>query len=130
MKIREGFVTNSSSTNFIIISKKELTSEYLFNKLGFIDDTDFSELAWEFCDDLLSDRGLRWFEINEINFETIKKIFGEKTAEKYKTFSKKNHYIALGYTSSASSLFSEFFTCDFVEIDEKDFYINGKNCIW
>ena len=35
MKIRMGFITNSSSTNFLIISKKELTEEYLFKKLGF-----------------------------------------------------------------------------------------------
>ena len=35
MKIRIGYVTNSSSTNFLILSKKELTPEYLFKKLGF-----------------------------------------------------------------------------------------------
>ena len=34
MKIRMGFITNSSSTNFLIISKNELTAEYLFKKLG------------------------------------------------------------------------------------------------
>ena len=38
MKIRMGFITNSSSTNFLIISKEELTEEYLFEKLGFIKD--------------------------------------------------------------------------------------------
>ena len=36
MKIRMGFITNSSSTNFLIISKEELTEEYLFKKLGFV----------------------------------------------------------------------------------------------
>ena len=35
MKIREGFVTNSSSTNFLIVSKKELDEAYLMEKLGF-----------------------------------------------------------------------------------------------
>ena len=34
MKIRTGFITNSSSTNFLIISRKELTEDYLFEKLG------------------------------------------------------------------------------------------------
>ena len=36
MKIRMGFITNSSSTNFLIISKEELTEDYLFKKLGFV----------------------------------------------------------------------------------------------
>ncbi len=36
MKIRMGFITNSSSTNFLIISKEKLTEDYLFEKLGFI----------------------------------------------------------------------------------------------
>jgi len=31
-----GFITNSSSTNFLIISKEELTEEYLFEKLGAV----------------------------------------------------------------------------------------------
>lgn len=30
MKIRNGFVTNSSSTNFIIMSKEELTVDNLY----------------------------------------------------------------------------------------------------
>ena len=35
MIIRDGFVTNSSSTNFMIISKEKLSSSYLYEKLGF-----------------------------------------------------------------------------------------------
>ena len=35
MIIRDGFVTNSSSTNFMIISKEKLSSSYLYEKSGF-----------------------------------------------------------------------------------------------
>ena len=45
MKIRVGFITNSSSTNFLIISDKELTSDLLFEKLGFSDKSDEEKLT-------------------------------------------------------------------------------------
>mgnify|MGYP000633358387 CR=1 FL=1 len=49
MKIRMGFITNSSSTNFLIISKEELTEEYLFEKLGFIKDGMLEKQGRELC---------------------------------------------------------------------------------
>ena len=51
MKIRTGFITNSSSTNFLIISKKELSAEYLYKKLGFKNGSPIEEQGWTLCDD-------------------------------------------------------------------------------
>ena len=65
MKIRTGFITNSSSTNFLIISKKELTEDYLFEKLGFIGDGQLAEQGHMLCKEIISgiDRGgLRYFD--------------------------------------------------------------------
>ena len=49
MKIRTGFITNSSSTNFLIISKNELTEEYLFRKLGFIEGGQLAKQGHDLC---------------------------------------------------------------------------------
>ena len=96
MKIRNGFVTNSSSTNFLIISKKEITTEFLFKKLGFKNDSILADMGWELCNNLL-----------------------------YKGYNSLR-----GRTHSEDDSLTSFFTMDSFEIDEKDFYINGKNCIW
>ena len=50
MKIRIGYVTNSSSTNFLILSKKELTAQYLYKKLGFKKNSPIESAAMEMCE--------------------------------------------------------------------------------
>lgn len=125
MKIRNGFVTNSSSTNFIIISKKEITTQFLFDKLGFKRDTPFEEMGWELCNNLFYRP-----ETNTLNFEDIKKDFGIKTAEKWQALTSKGYNSLRGRTGSDDDTLTSFFTMDSFEIDSKDFYVNGKNCIW
>lgn len=125
MKIRNGFVTNSSSTNFIIISQKEITIEFLFEKLGFKTGTPFEEMGWELCNNILYRP-----EEESLNFDDIKKDFGIKTAEKWDKLTKKGYKSLRGRTSSDDDTLTSFFTMDSFEINEKNFYINGKNCIW
>ena len=83
MIIRDGFVTNSSSTNFMIISKEELSSDYLLEKLGFRKGSSISAAAFSLVDDIVSatKSGVRWFEVDQINYENIlrqHRIIGQK----------------------------------------------------
>ena len=132
MKIRLGYVTNSSSTNFLILSKKELTLDYLYNKLGFKNNSPIKEEAYELCQNILYGvyNGLRYFEIEEISYESIKKEFGEEVAKKYLEYKKKGYEGYIGYTSSDDGAFTAFFTTDSFEIEEKDFYVYARNCLW
>ena len=102
MIIRDGFVTNSSSTNFMIISKEKLSSSYLYEKLGFKKGSSLSSAAFSLTDDIMSatESGVRWYEVEQIDYETILKIFGEESAEKYKKMSKKGYHTYIGHTSS------------------------------
>lgn len=82
MKIRMGFITNSSSTNFLIISKEELTEEYLFEKLGFIKDGMLEKQGRELCRSIIYalDGGLRYHNCEIPDYESIKK-FSERNLQ-------------------------------------------------
>ena len=130
MKIRTGFITNSSSTNFLIISKEELTEDYLFEKLGFIKGGMLETQGRELCESIMYaiNSGIRYYDYNEPNYETIKKVFGDKSAKIYDK--NKNYHASWGYTSSDDSPITQFFTTDSFEIEDKDFYLNGRDCMW
>ncbi len=132
MKIRDGFVTNSSSTNYIIISKKELTHDYLYKKLGFSKSSKILSLGSDLTTDLLSgtESGVRWFDVEKIDYDTVLEIFGEETAKKYKELTQKGFYTYLGHINSDDSCLTSFMTTDRFEIVDKDFYMNGLNCGW
>ena len=72
--------------------------------------------------------GLRYNNVDEPDYETIKKVFGEKSATLFKQ--KANFHVYWGYTNSDESPITQFFTTDSFEIEEKDFYLNGRACAW
>lgn len=130
MKIRMGFITNSSSTNFLIISKEELTEEYLFEKLGFIKDGMLEKQGRELCRSIMDalDGGLRYHNYDTPDYESIKEVFGEKSARLF--VKSKGYHAYWGYTSSDDPPITQFFTTDSFEIEDKDFYLNGRSCVW
>lgn len=130
MKIRMGFITNSSSTNFLVISKEELTEDYLFKKLGFVQGGVLEEQGRQLCNSILDaiNSGLRYYSYDMPTYETIKEVFGDKSAMLYKK--NKKYHAYWGYTSSDDSPITQFFTTDSFEIEDKDFYLNGRSCVW
>lgn len=129
MKIRMGFITNSSSTNFLIISKKELTSEYLYKKLGFKKGSPIENQGRVLCDEIMHAINygmLRHFDYDTIDYDAIKEAFGEKSAQVFLKHSK--FHVYWGYTDSDESPLTQFFTTDSFEVEKKDFYINGRAC--
>lgn len=130
MKIRMGFITNSSSTNFLIISKKELTEDYLFKKLGFVQGGVLEEQGRQLCSSIMDavNGGLRYYDYDTPNYESIKEVFGDKSAMLFER--KEDYHVYWGYTSSDDSPITQFFTTDSFEIEDKDFYLNGRACVW
>ena len=132
MKIRMGYVTNSSSTNFMILSKTELTADYLYQKLGFKKNSILEENAMELCRNIISGtiKGLRWYDFDEINEEHVKEVFGDKAARIYKMTKLKGFLVYMGQTDSDDGTLTSFFTTDSFEIEQNDFYLNARNCVW
>jgi len=134
MMIRDGFVTNSSSTNFLIISKEELTEEYLLKKLGFKTNSSLRNAGEQLVYSILESigYGLRWYEFDYKNpkYEDILKVFGKRSADKFKKLKKKGYKVNMGYTRSEDGYMTSFMTCDYFIIDDNDFYMDGRNCVW
>lgn len=132
MKIRVGYVTNSSSTNFLILSKEELTSEYLYKKLGFKKNSPIEKEAMELCENILyaTQGGLRYFDLDEVNFDNVKEVFGEAAAQKFQKYKNKGYKGYMGYTNNDDGTLTGFFTNDSFEIEEKGFYVHARNCMW
>ena len=121
MKIRMGFITNSSSTNFLIISKEELTEEYLFEKLGFVKGGMLEKQGRELCGSIMYalNGGIRYHNYDAPSYDSIKDVFGDKSAN---FFAKNQKYYAYwGYTNSDDSPRTQFFTSDCFDIEDKDF---------
>ncbi|MDR1797239.1 MAG: hypothetical protein LBR44_07300 [Clostridiales Family XIII bacterium] len=132
MKIRDGFVTNSSSTNFLIICKEDLTVEYLYKKLGFEEDSPIAAAARIFCEEIItgSKSGIRRFEVEQVDYDTIAKVYGEDSAQKYDRLAKKGYFTYMGCTRSDDSPLTSYLTMDHFIIDEEDFYMDGRDSSW
>ena len=132
MKIRTGFVTNSSSTNFLIVSKEELSQKYLTKKLGFVKNTKFGCLSSDLVINIIdgTKRGPRYRNIDIIDYDAVVKLFGNEVAERFKQLEAKGFHAYIGYTNSDDDCLSAYMTVDSFVIDKKDFYMYGEHCIW
>lgn len=126
MKIRKGFVTNSSSTNFLIISTNEITTEYLFEKLSGGKKSLFDEELFELCELLSEKICYSTQEIPEI--ENLKLKFGDQVESVIKKMGAK--YIYISSTDSDNNELESFFTCFPSEFETDGLYLNALNSMW
>lgn len=126
MKIRKGFVTNSSSTNFIVICDKELTFDYLYDKLSSSKDSAFESEIKELCNIILNSVK----KIESMDISALLEKYGGHLDKVYKRFSKKSCHVYFGSTRSESNEIETFFTCEPIEFESSGFYLNGLNCVW
>lgn len=85
MKIRKGFVTNSSSTNFIIISKQEITFSYLFEQLTSNKKSIFDEEIRKLCNFIID----KIEKIDEPNINELQDEYGMQVLSIYNKIKKK-----------------------------------------
>lgn len=137
MKIRAGFVSNSSSTSFLIITKDELNRADFFDLMGIDVDSPVADLFEQLYQDVLESAR------TQVDFATANKAvsaeswFGPTTdrlssrmIEKIREAKKKGLKAYYGSLDSETSMIQTFFCTDSFEVENEKIYFNGLECVW
>lgn len=134
MRIRAGFVSNSSSTSFLIISRDELKEGAFLDLMGVAPDSPIAVLFRELFTDVVSssryvdlariDRQASpadWFNEDRLSSTMVARL--EQAADQgLKAY--------FGYLSSDNNPVQTFFCTDAFEVENEQIYFNYLECVW
>lgn len=134
MRVRAGFVTNSSSTSFLIIARDELEEGAFLDLMGVATDSPMADLFRELFRDVIEssscidlagvDRRVSpadWFHSNRMSSTMVARL--EKAADQgLKAY--------FGYLSSDNTPVQSFFCTDAFEVENERIYFNYLECAW
>lgn len=137
MKIRTGFVSNSSSTSFLIITRDDLNEHDFFALMGVAEDSPIADLFRQFYEDVVQNIG------SEVDYSTAD---DEVPAEEWFQDGGADltqHMIArlrvaksqglkayFGSLDSETNNVQTFFCTDSFEVENEKIYFNGLECVW
>jgi UDP-2,3-diacylglucosamine pyrophosphatase LpxH len=134
MKIRTGFVTNSSSTSFLIISSGELDEADFFELMGVAPDSPIVDLFKELFASII--RTSDCVDLSEVDWESSPQSWfhnerlTDAMVERLKQASQKGLKAYFGQLSSDDTLVQQFFCTDALEVENDKIYFNYLDCTW
>ena len=136
MKIRAGFVSNSSSTSFLIITKEDLNERDFFDLMGIAPNSPVADLFQQFYRDVVDSARTR------VDFKQVDKSLPVETwfddrselsphmIKKLKEAKRRGLKAYFGHLDSETNNIQTFFCTDSFELENEKIYFNGLECVW
>jgi hypothetical protein len=136
MKLRTDFVSNSSSTSFLVIRKGEFTESTFLDLLGVSEDSPLADLgrgvfrAVQGAMLPLQEHLNRYVRPRRAARDWLEETFSEVVADRVSAAQVGGLKVFVGTLSSDHSEFESFFCGECFEDESNDLYVNALNCVW
>jgi hypothetical protein len=137
MKIRAGFVSNSSSTSFLIIAKSDLNRADFFELMGISLDSPIADVFSEFFESVVNNavsqvdfKKVQSDQPLESLFDSERTRLSARMLQKLKEAQKRGLKAYYGWLDSETSPIQTFFCTDSFEVENEKIYFNGLECTW
>lgn len=132
MKIKMDFVSNSSSTSFVYISKEMLSKDDFLKATGVSSDSPVASLFESMFYQLKSsiESGVTLSSIEEVDDLAGGHYFTSEVLDRMRNAIRQGHTVTTGRLSSEECLAETVLCTEIFEIESERFYINAYDNYW